>query len=189
MLKPSRPLNTKIDLWGIKDVLEIKSWLEEGTLTVERIQQSRNAEERAFLLQIYGMAEYLRDSNAEVVFEPQGPDDYQDGKIYRIPLDSENDMFQLMVINKTVEKGYVNKSKEERLKAGLTEDGYKIYAIECPNPFEQSWRVPVFDENRIPKLDDHGYVVTKLIKPNNMLDAVGATFGFHPGEYRPLFES
>jgi hypothetical protein len=85
-------------------------------ITVKHIETENNAEVRRVMIQRYGTARYLKDSNAELVHEL--PDNYfvkglAGAKLYRKPRPDDSDIIMIAVQNSTPEGTWVETDEWE----------------------------------------------------------------------------
>lgn len=122
-----------------------------GLLTVDDIVKEPNVEVRRVMLLFYGLENFIRDGGGQMVMNPQKlTGDYSYAAVYKFNFDGQDTYF-LMLINRTIEPGAEDLTPDERLKRGLTPDGYKKYVIGCKKPEPEdtlydmvgyTWRLP-----------------------------------------------
>ncbi len=98
-----------------------------------------NLEVRTALLRYYcnkhydgQISEFIRHGGGRVVLSGNAEDgDYQYGEILEFIWNGES-MYFLKLINRTVEPGSEKLLEDQRLKQGLTKDGFKVYLLGIP---------------------------------------------------------
>jgi len=103
-------------------------------LRVDQIFCIPNAEIRTSMIRRWknkGFEDFIKDGGGSLYMSPINDKDYQFAAIYKLEIPEENGTirvgFALKLINRTMEPGADAMTPEERVKIGLTPDGFKIY--------------------------------------------------------------
>jgi hypothetical protein len=152
-------MNTALNFLGVNVPFNWVLDWYDNGLTVNQIIQEKNIEIRRIMILWYGLEKFLSDGGGRVVKEPE-EGDYPWACIYSIEA-PERTHYYLMLINQTIVPNAEKLTDKEKQDQGLTFDGRKKYFLECRDP--------------------------KHYK--TMYDAVGESFGFGPGEYKPDVEA
>lgn len=143
--------------------------------------------------------------------------DYEFAEVMSFPFgDAKTPIYVLKLINRTTEPAPETMTEEEKIAAGLTEDGYKIYLLGVTNEHEQPYAIVKSGPNEgkhpltsclVPTVDRNGVLrrsqtwwannepadnlifKTEKVTLRSKLDFVGYTFGLYPGEYHPDAEA
>ena len=135
--------------------------------TVQDILEIPNAEIRQMMILTYknGLSDFLKDGAGKIVKSGELEEDevskYKYADILEMEISNEKQYF-LKLINRTIDANASKMTAAERMKAGLTADGFKIYIIGLTG-------TP----------DDYDCIA----------DAVGASWCYGPGEYVPDVEA
>ena len=220
-------LEEEVTCMGIKVPLDTIVKESFNMLTVQEVLELANAEVRSLMIRLWksgypeegstGFTRFIADGGGELYMSPQGPDDYQDGAIYKIETETReggdlrrNVGFALKLVNQTIEPGAEELNEEDRKKKGLTEGGYKIYVLCLLSVMHEGALAPCGEYyadkegNLIPSVRIilekakmqaafEAYAANKYLKVmvpfKNIMDTVGWTWALNPGEYKPDVES
>lgn len=148
--------------------------LDRSSITIERIENEANAEVRRVMIDMFGVAEYLKGTSAEKIHS----DSF--GTLWRKKIDGDEDIMMVEVLNSTPEpkpkwdiNKYMTKAEYQKDLAYWKEHMYKTYFLR------------VHPQLRPMKLDGTFGQPQKFTAKN----AVASTFGKTGAEYNPSIET
>jgi hypothetical protein len=148
--------------------------LDRSSITVDRIEKETNAEVRRIMIDLFGVAEYLKGTNAEKIHS----DSF--GTLWRKKIDGDEDIMMVEVLNSTPEpkpkwdiKKYMTRAEYQKDLDYWKEHMYKTYFLR------------VHPQLRPMKLDGTFGAAQKFTAKN----AVASTFGKTGAKYNPSIET